>query len=91
MNPVTSFLVLVFALAGFAAGVWVSLYLGVLLLACAVVIGMSLKMANVWQKFVVLRMGKLQGVHLKGPFFTAGSVWIYVATSRVSASAIFPR
>ncbi|MDQ6882355.1 MAG: slipin family protein [Pseudomonadota bacterium] len=65
MNPITSFLVLVFALAGVAAGLWVSLYLGVVLLACAVVIGMSLKMANVWQKFVVLRMGKLQGV--KGP------------------------
>ena len=68
MNPVTSFLVLVFALAGLAAGVWVSLYLGVLLLACAVVIGMSLKMANVWQKFVVLRMGKLQGVRGPGMF-----------------------
>jgi regulator of protease activity HflC (stomatin/prohibitin superfamily) len=65
MNPITSFLVLVFALAGIAAGQWVNLYLGVLLLVCAVVIGMSLKMANVWQKFVVLRMGKLQGV--KGP------------------------
>jgi regulator of protease activity HflC (stomatin/prohibitin superfamily) len=65
MNPITSFLVLAFALAGLAVGQWVNLYLGVLLLACAVVIGMSLKMANVWQKFVVLRMGKLQGV--KGP------------------------
>lgn len=65
MNPITSFLVLVFALAGMAVGQWVNLYLGVLFLACAVVIGMSLKMANVWQKFVVLRMGKLQGV--KGP------------------------
>lgn len=68
MNPVTSFLVLVFALAGIAAGAWVSLYLGVLLLACAAVIGMSLKMANVWQKFVVLRMGKLQGVRGPGMF-----------------------
>ncbi len=68
MNPITSFLVLVFALAGLAAGVWVSLYLGVLLLACAAVIGMSLKMANVWQKFVVLRMGKLQGVRGPGMF-----------------------
>ena len=68
MNPITSFLVLVFALAGLAAGLWVSLYLGALLLACAVVIGMSLKMANVWQKFVVLRMGKLQGVRGPGLF-----------------------
>lgn len=68
MNPITAFLVLVFALAGLAAGLWVSLYLGVLLLGCAVVIGMSLKMANVWQKFVVLRMGKLQGVRGPGMF-----------------------
>jgi regulator of protease activity HflC (stomatin/prohibitin superfamily) len=68
MNPITSFLVLVFALAGVAAGQWINLYLGVLLLVCAVVIGMSLKMANVWQKFVVLRMGKLQGVRGPGMF-----------------------
>ena len=68
MNPVTAFLVLVFALAGLAAGFWVSVYLGVLLLACAVITGMSLKMANVWQKFVVLRMGKLQGVRGPGMF-----------------------
>jgi regulator of protease activity HflC (stomatin/prohibitin superfamily) len=65
MNPITSFLVLVFALAGLATGFWVSLYLGGLFLLCAVVIAMSLKVANVWEKFVVLRMGKLQGV--KGP------------------------
>src|SRR5665213_500429 len=65
MNPITSFLVLIFALAGIAVGQWVNLYLGVLFLACAVVIGMSLKMANTWQKFVILRAGKLQGV--KGP------------------------
>ena len=65
MNPITSFLVLVFALAGLAAGQWVNIYLAVPFLACAVLIGLSLKMANVWQKFVILRMGKLQGV--KGP------------------------
>ncbi len=34
----------------------------------AVVIGMSLKMANVWQKFVILRMGKLQSVKGAGLF-----------------------
>ena len=68
MNPVTTFLVLILALAGLAAGVWVHLFLGLLLLGCAVVVGMSLKMANVWQKFVVLRMGKLQGVRGPGMF-----------------------
>jgi len=35
------------------------------LLILALLIAMSLKMANTWQKFVVLRAGKLQGV--KGP------------------------
>ena len=65
MNPITSFLALVFALAGLAIGQWVNIYLAVPFLACAVLIGLSLKMANVWQKFVILRMGKLQGV--KGP------------------------
>lgn len=79
MNPITSFLVLVFALAGLAAGLWVSLYLGVLLLGCAVVTGMSLKMANVWQKFVVLRMGKLQGVRGPGMFAIVPVLDIVVA------------
>lgn len=46
MNPITSFLVLVFAAAGLAAGFWLNLYLGALLLGCAVVIGMSLKVAK---------------------------------------------
>ena len=36
--------------------------------AIAVVIGASLKMANVWQKFVILRMGKLQSVKGAGLF-----------------------
>ena len=33
--------------------------------AAAVLVGLSLKMANTWEKFVILRAGKLQGV--KGP------------------------
>ena len=65
MNPITSFLVFVLALAGLAAGLWVNLYLALPIFAVAAVVATSLKMANVWQKFVVLRMGKLQSV--KGP------------------------
>jgi regulator of protease activity HflC (stomatin/prohibitin superfamily) len=65
MNPITSFLVFVLALAGLAAGLWVNLYLALPFFAVAAIVAASLKMANVWQKFVVLRMGKLQGV--KGP------------------------
>lgn len=33
-----------------------------------VLVGTSLKMANVWQKFVILRMGKLQSVKGAGLF-----------------------
>jgi len=36
--------------------------------ALAALIAASLKMANVWQKFVILRMGKLQSVRGAGTF-----------------------
>jgi regulator of protease activity HflC (stomatin/prohibitin superfamily) len=65
MNPITSFLVTVLLLAGFAVGNWVSPYPAAVLFTAALIIAVSLKMANVWQKFVILRMGKLQSV--KGP------------------------
>jgi regulator of protease activity HflC (stomatin/prohibitin superfamily) len=65
MNPITSFLVFTCILAGFATGYWVNPYLGLVFFAAASIIAVSLKMANAWQKFVILRMGKLQSV--KGP------------------------
>jgi regulator of protease activity HflC (stomatin/prohibitin superfamily) len=65
MNPVTSFLIFVFILAGLAAGQWVNPYLALPFFGAAVLVALSLKMANAWQKFVILRMGKLQSV--KGP------------------------
>ena len=65
LNPITSFLVFVLILAGLAIGRWVNLYLAFLFFGAAAIVALSLKMANVWQKFVILRMGKLQGV--KGP------------------------
>ena len=68
MNPITSFLVFVLIFAGLAAGNWVSLYLGVAFFIAAVIVAMSLKMANTWQKFVILRMGKLQSVKGAGMF-----------------------
>ncbi|MGC1459595.1 MAG: slipin family protein [Steroidobacteraceae bacterium] len=68
MNPVTSFLVFVLAVGGLWAGYQGNLYLGVPLLALAVLVSASLKMANVWQKFVILRMGKLQSVRGAGLF-----------------------
>jgi len=60
MNPITSFLVAVFVLAGIAVGQ--PNYLAFTCFGAALIIAFSLKMANTWQKFVILRMGKLQSV-----------------------------
>jgi len=68
MNPITSFLVLAFLAAAMGVGYFVNPYFGGALFAVALVIGSSLKMANVWQKFVILRMGKLQSVRGAGLF-----------------------
>ena len=68
MNPITSFLVVVFILAGLAAGQWANLYLALPFFVVAAIIALSLKMANAWQKFVILRMGKLQSVKGAGLF-----------------------
>jgi regulator of protease activity HflC (stomatin/prohibitin superfamily) len=68
MNPVTSFLVFALVAGAVAVGYAGSLYLGIVLLAAAAIVAASLKMANVWQKFVVLRMGKLQSVKGAGLF-----------------------
>jgi len=65
LNPITSFLVFVLILAGLAIGQWTNLYLALPFFGVAAIVALSLKMANAWQKFVILRMGKLQSV--KGP------------------------
>lgn len=43
------------------------LYSGIAVVITAIVVAAALKMANTWQKFVILRAGKLLGV--KGPRF----------------------
>jgi len=69
MNPITAFLVLV-CLAGAAATAFLGIYyLAAVFAAAGILLAMSLKMANVWQQFVVLRMGKLQGVRGAGIFW----------------------
>jgi regulator of protease activity HflC (stomatin/prohibitin superfamily) len=68
MNPVTSFLVLALVAGALFVGYTGHIYLGVAMLAVAAVVAASLKMANVWQKFVILRMGKLQSVRGAGLF-----------------------
>jgi regulator of protease activity HflC (stomatin/prohibitin superfamily) len=72
MNPITSVLVLLLGLCGIAAASFSLIPGGAVhplyalpFFAAALVVGLSLKMANTWQKFVILRAGKLQGV--KGP------------------------
>ena len=65
MNPITLFLVVVTLLIGALLGQTVNQLLIVPFVLLAAIIAMSLKMANTWQKFVVLRAGKLLGV--KGP------------------------
>ena len=47
---------------------WNHIYVAPVFFAAALVIALSLKMANVWQKFVILRMGKLQSVKGAGLF-----------------------
>jgi regulator of protease activity HflC (stomatin/prohibitin superfamily) len=68
VNPITSTVVFVLAIAGVAGLQWVSPYLAAPLFIAAVIAAMSLKMANAWEKFVILRMGKLQSVKGAGLF-----------------------
>jgi regulator of protease activity HflC (stomatin/prohibitin superfamily) len=65
MNPITVVLALGCAALGVALGQTVNIYLAPPLILAAIIIALSLKMANAWQKFVILRAGKLQSV--KGP------------------------
>jgi len=68
MNPITSFLVFALVAGALAVGYTKSLFFGIVLLAVAALVAASLKMANVWQRFVILRMGKLQSVKGAGLF-----------------------
>jgi len=68
MNSVTAFLVFACIAAGLASGRWVSPYVAGIFFVIAVLIALSLKMANAWEKFVILRMGKLQSVRGAGLF-----------------------
>lgn len=68
MNPVTSFLVFACITAALVLGYFVNPYLGLPLFAAAILVAASLKMANAWQKFVILRLGKLHSVRGAGLF-----------------------
>ena len=78
MNPISLFLAVVLLAIG-AAAASVRPWLAAPFALAAVLVAVSLKMANAWQKFVVLRAGKLQGV--KGP----GLFWIAPVLDSVTA------
>ena len=65
MNPITGFLSLVLVAVGAGLSSFGNPILGGILILCAIIVAAALKMANTWQKFVILRAGKLLGV--KGP------------------------
>src|SRR5438270_11667234 len=65
MNPITLFLTIVFALAGGFFFSQMQIEIAVPLWVIAVLIFFSLKMANQWERYVILRAGRLHGV--KGP------------------------
>jgi regulator of protease activity HflC (stomatin/prohibitin superfamily) len=68
MNPVTSFLVAISLGLGAFLTSWVHPVLGLPFLVLAFVIALALKVANTWQKFVILRLGKLHRVQGAGLF-----------------------
>ena len=69
MNPITLFLTTVLAAVGAYFAAQREMNLAVPFLIAAVLIFFSLKMARVWEKFVILRAGKLQSVKGAGLFF----------------------
>ena len=62
MNPITVFLTTVCLAVGAGLGAIGHLYPGIAVVAVAIIIAAALKMANTWEKFVILRAGKLRGV-----------------------------
>jgi regulator of protease activity HflC (stomatin/prohibitin superfamily) len=75
-NPLATLIAVVFVvLAGLAfeegarAGSYLPFWLGAALLILGVLTPMSMKMANQWERAVVLRLGKLQGIKGPGLFF----------------------
>jgi regulator of protease activity HflC (stomatin/prohibitin superfamily) len=69
MNPITLFLTIVCAVIGFALTTARQPEAGIAFFALAAFIFASLKMANAWQKFVILRAGSFLGVKGPGLFF----------------------
>ena len=69
MNPITLFLTFVSAAIGAVALLSFHPGIATAFFVLAVLIAASLKMANAWERFVILRAGRLQGVKGPGLFF----------------------
>ena len=69
MNPITLALTVLCAFVGTFLFMSQQIYLALVFFTVAVIIFFALKMANAWEKFVILRAGKLQGVKGPGLFF----------------------
>src|SRR5258707_14870789 len=69
MNPITLFIVFVLVALGAGIESQAPGLSGAPFFLAAIIVALSLKMANTWQRFVVLRAGKLQGVKGPGLFF----------------------
>jgi regulator of protease activity HflC (stomatin/prohibitin superfamily) len=69
MNPITLFLTILSAAVGAVFWVRAAPLPAMAFFVLAVLIAAGLKMANAWQKFVILRAGKLHGVKGPGLFF----------------------
>ncbi len=69
MNPITLFVTVILAVIGGLLFAAQQPGIGILFIALAVLIAASLKMANAWEKFVILRAGNLSGVKGPGLFF----------------------
>ena len=67
MNPIALSLAVLFWLGG-AAAIAGGSYLGIVPILFGIAVIPSVKVANVWEKFVVLRAGRLQGIRGPGLF-----------------------
>jgi regulator of protease activity HflC (stomatin/prohibitin superfamily) len=68
MNPITLFITFVLLGIGGAVTYLVTPLYGAPIIVLALIVASALKMANTWEKFVVLRAGNLQGVRGPGLF-----------------------
>src|ERR1700724_3348568 len=69
MNAITLSLTVVLVAVGVVAGLGGYTSLAFALFALAVIVSASLKMANNWEKFVILRAGRFQSAKGPGLFF----------------------